>query len=311
MNPVVMTSVRLPFSGKIKYNVPLAGGGGSRPLRLYDFRLASASSLEYTDLNSLWLCVGRDPVNRCGGAWLLTSAYEVTAFLPTSTLTEFNKNEGKTYLRMWFVADNASGLPYDMFKYYIVRVALLTKPDEMFLTLGPAPSTTQTGPLKFMNAPPKLEQWKLFYPPVLSEQQQDFARKQDFARQLSQSQNPPPHQAQPHQAQRAFNGPPYGPPGATRRAQPYVQPYVQPQASAQASAQPQPQSAASRVIYNPWGEQNFQHPPPPSFPPPAAQAPAAVPAQAVPVVSAGFSCGGLDEYEPSVVVEPEDNKDSF
>jgi hypothetical protein len=189
------TSVRLPAVGKIKYNVPLApqGGGGSRPLRLYDFRLAAASALDHTDLNSLWLCVGRDPVQRFGGAWLLTAAYDVEAWLPASTLTEFNHHEGKTYLRLWFVAGKESVMPYDKFKMFVVRVALVSKPDEMFLTVGGAqPPAPAASPAKFMNPPAQREQWKLYYPQFPQVQQHSVPplRQQDIRNRLPQQRSP-------------------------------------------------------------------------------------------------------------------------
>lgn len=254
-------SVRLPAVGKIKYNVPLApqGGGGSRPLRLYDFRLASASALDHTDMNSLWLCVGRDPVQRFGGAWLLTAAYDVEAWLPASTITEFNHNEGKTYLRLWFIGGKDSVVPYDKFKLYVVRVALVTKPDEMFLTLGSAApplaslgsaaaAAAQGGAPPFMNSPPKREQWKLYYPPVFA----------------------PPAQAQAQ---------------AQAQAHP-LRHHIRQQAS--------PPRPAQSVIFNPWGEQPqmapARQPPPPNYPPPPQAAPQAAP------VPSGFSLGGLSSY---------------
>ncbi len=272
-------SVRLPAVGKIKYNVPLApqGGGGSRPLRLYDFRLASASALDHTDMNSLWLCVGRDPVQRFGGAWLLTAAYDVEAWLPASTITEFNHNEGKTYLRLWFVGGKESVMPYDKFKLYVVRVALVTKPDEMFLTLGSAapplaslgsapPAASHVGGAPpFMNPPPKREQWKLYYPPVFA---------------------PPAHAQAQAQAQ----------------AHP-LRHHIRQQQSP-----PRPASSGG-VIFNPWGEQPpvahmqppvapARQPPPPNYPPPPLSAPQAqVHAQASQAaVPSGFSLGGLSSY---------------
>lgn len=185
-----MTSVRLPTAGKIKYNVPLSahGGGGSRPLRLYDFRLASASALEHTDMNSLWLCVGRDPAQRFGGAWLLTAAYDVEAWLPASTQTVFNQHEGKTYLRLWFIADKESVMPYEKFKMYVVRVALVSKPDEVFLTVGGAQNPYQAAAAKFMNPPVRREQWKLYYPPASA---LPCGNQQQQTRPYSQR-NPPP-----------------------------------------------------------------------------------------------------------------------
>lgn len=163
-----MSAVRIPSSGKIKYSTGAQGGSQSgRVMRAYDFNLAAARSLDVLDLNSMWLCCGRDPERRFGGAWLLSATHDVLAFLPHSNKTEFNRSQQKTYLRLWFF-QQCPIVKRSLYSTMIVRVLMVERASEMFLTVGPdyrqpVANLRDCGPL---NVDPYSEplKWDLYFP---------------------------------------------------------------------------------------------------------------------------------------------------
>lgn len=98
---------------------------GGAQNRIYDFVLDLERLLmEEIDLNNFWICAGGDVERIFAGAWLLVHGDRIAAELRHAKHTQYNRTEGKTYLRLWFLEEDRSIVKLRLCPKFTVRVAL-------------------------------------------------------------------------------------------------------------------------------------------------------------------------------------------